>query len=183
MAASNVMEDDSGSPEPHLPVFRAPRVSDGAKIHALVSNSAPLDMNSRYCYLLLCRYFVRSCLVAEEDNEIIGFISGFRPPLSDDVFFVWQVAVDSQNRRRGLGKRMLHELLHRPGSRGIRFLETTVTPSNEASRLLFQAFARDLAAPCEEAVCFSQADFGPEAHEAEYLVRIGPFSIDNQEVK
>lgn len=183
MAASNVMEEDSGSPEPHLPVFRTPCVSDGAKIHALVSNSAPLDLNSRYCYLLLCRYFDRTCVVAEEDNEIIGFISGFRPPLSDDVFFVWQVAVDNQNRRRGLGKRMLHELLHRSWCAGIRFLETTVTRSNDASRLLFQSFAQDLAAPCEEAVCFSREIFEPEAHEAEYLVRIGPFSIDNQEVK
>ena len=183
MAASNVTEEDSGSPEPHLPVFRAPRVSDGAKIHALVSNSAPLDVNSSYCYLLLCRYFDRTCVVAEEDNEIIGFISGFRPPRSDDVFFVWQVAVDSQNRRRGLGKQMLHELLHRPEIRGVRFLETTVTPSNDASQLLFQSLARDLNAPCEESVCFSQEVFGPGAHEAEYLVRIGPFSINNQEAK
>jgi L-2,4-diaminobutyric acid acetyltransferase len=183
LAASNVTEEDSGSSEPHLPVFRAPRVSDGAKIHALVRNSAPLDVNSRYCYLLLCRCFDQTCVVAEEDNEIIGFISGFRPPPSDDVFFVWQVAVDSQNRRRGLGKRMLHELLHRPWCADIRFLETTVTQSNDASRLLFQSFARDLDAPCEESVCFSQDVFGPKAHEAEYLVRIGPFSINNQEVK
>ncbi|HDS45199.1 MAG TPA: diaminobutyrate acetyltransferase [Methanomicrobia archaeon] len=177
------MEEDSGSPEPHLPIVRAPCVNDGAKIHALVSNSAPLDVNSRYCYLLLCRYFDRTCVVAEEQGEIIGFISGFRPPHRADVFFVWQVAVDSQNRRRGLGKRMLHELLHRPESRGIRFLETTVTRSNEASRLLFQALARALDAPCEESVCFSEADFGPEAHEPEYLVRIGPFSIEKKEVK
>ncbi|MGC9443452.1 MAG: diaminobutyrate acetyltransferase [Candidatus Methanospirareceae archaeon] len=183
MAASNVTEDDSGSPEPHLPVFRAPRIRDGAKIHALVKNSAPLDVNSRYCYLVLCRYFFRTCVVAEEHNEIIGFISGFRPPLSDNVFFVWQVAVDSQNRRRGLGKRMLHELLHRPENSDIRFLETTVTPSNGASRLLFQSLAQDLDAPCKESVCFSQEVFGSEAHEAEYLVRIGPFNIDNKEVK
>ncbi|MBN1455324.1 MAG: diaminobutyrate acetyltransferase [Methanomicrobia archaeon] len=176
------MNEDSGSPEPHLPLFRAPRVSDGAKIHDLVRNSAPLDVNSRYCYLLLCRYFDQTCVVAEEDKEIIGFISGFRPPRSEDVFFVWQVAVDRRNRRRGLGKRLLQELLHRPESRGVQFLETTVTPSNEASRVLFQSIARDLDAPCEESVCFSPADFGLEAHEAEYLVRIGPFSSDKKEV-
>ncbi len=182
MAAGSVMDDESGSPEPHLPLFRVPQVADGTKIHALVGNSAPLDLNSSYCYLLLCRYFADTCVVAEENNEIVGFLSGFRPPVSDDVFFVWQVAVDRRNRRRGLGKRMLHELLQRPWGREVRFLETTVTPSNDASRLLFHAFAQELGAPCEEAVCFPQEAFGPEAHEAEHLVRIGPFHID-QEVR
>lgn len=182
--------------------LRKPCVEDGAGISALVESSKPLDPNSTYCYLLLCRDFAETCVVAEDvaevgtadetggAGEIVGFLSGYRPPERGDVFFVWQVAVDADTRNFGLAKRMLREALKRPSTRGCRFLETTISPSNEPSKRLFTSLARELQARCEVSACFSESHFGsrdpeedqradPKAgHEAEYLFRIGPFDLE-----
>ncbi len=158
--------------------LRKPELSDGAKIFALVESCKPLDKNSVYSYLLLCHHFADTCAVAEFDGEIVAFLSGYRPPDREEVFFVWQVAVDPKMRSQGLGKRLLHEVLRRTAVKGCRFLETTITPSNEASQRLFSTLARDLEARFTVASCFSEEHFGHENHEAEHLFRIGPFSLE-----
>ena len=159
-------------------VFRKPEVSDGAKIFGLVEACKPLDRNSVYSYLLLCHHFAETCVVAELEGEIVAFLSGYCPPDREDVFFVWQVAVDPQMRGRGLGKLLLTEALRRPAAKRCNFLETTITPSNDASQRLFTTLARDLKARCTVASCFSTEHFGQENHEAEHLFRIGPFSLE-----
>ncbi len=159
-------------------VLRRPEVSDGAKISDLVGSCKQLDRNSVYSYLLLCHHFADTCIVAELKGDIVAFLSGYRPPDREGVFFVWQVAVDPLMRGRGLGKLLLEEVLHRPAVIDCRFLETTITPSNEASQRLFASLARDLEARCTVSSCFSDEHFGQENHEAEHLFRIGPFSLE-----
>jgi len=161
-------------------VLREPCISDGARICALVESCKPLDRNSAYCYLLLCHHFAHTCMVAESAGKIVAFLSGYRPPDREGVFFVWQVAVAPSMRGRGLGKRLLREVLKRPALISCRFLETTITPSNDASRRLFSSLARDLEARCAVSSCFSDEDFGGEDHEAEHLFRIGPFTLDKE---
>lgn len=157
--------------------LRRPRVSDGAKISALIGSCKPLDQNSLYSYLLLCRHFADTCVVAEEGEEIVGFLSGYLPPDRDRVFFVWQVAVDPSMRGRGLGKLLLREILRRPAVRGCYYIETTIAPTNDASQRLFSSLARDLSAQCAVYPFFSEEDFGDENHEAEDLFRIGPLNL------
>jgi L-2,4-diaminobutyric acid acetyltransferase len=169
---SSENEDSSGLK------LRNPRLDDGAGISALIETCKPLDTNSTYCYLLLCRDFAKTCVVAEEEGEIIAFLSGYRPPDRREVFFLWQVAVDIGSRKRGIGKRMLREVLNRPSTRDCRFLETTISPSNEASKRLFSWLARELKAQCDVALCFSESQFRDFDHEAEYLFRIGPFDLN-----
>ena len=59
---------------------------------------------------------------------------------------------------------------------GVRYLEASVTPSNEASSRMFRGFARAFDAPCNETNLFRADQFPKgEAHEEERLLRIGPF--------
>ncbi len=155
--------------------FGMPRVKDGADIHRLVARCAPLDLNSTYAYLLLCRDFADTCVRAERAGRTVGFVSAYRPPARGDVIFVWQVAVAGEMRGQGLATRMLDELLARPAVRACRYLETTVSPSNEPSLKLFHRLARELHAPADYLAMFEEADFGDERHESETLIRIGPF--------
>lgn len=157
-------------------VFREPTVRDGAAVWRLVDECKPLDLNSCYAYLLLCRDFSRTSVVAEDGGRVVGFISAYRPPHAGDVVFVWQVAVHASQRGRRLAARMLHEIVSREACKGVRFLETTVTPSNEPSRALFRSFARDLSAELVEEQGFTADMFGDSgSHEEERLLRIGPF--------
>lgn len=155
-------------------VLEKPAVAHGAEIHRLISDCKPLDVNSTYAYLLLCEHFSETCVRAELAGRTVGFVSAYRPPLRHDVLFVWQVAVAASARGAGLGKSMLHELLRRDARGEWRYLETTVSPSNEPSRRLFYALASELDAPVAESALFSERDFDGELHEPEILIRIGP---------
>ena len=180
MSVSSIVKSGSIYTGQNQLVFRKPEVKDAVKIHALINACKPLALNSVYCYLLLCKHFTDTCVVAEEEGEIIAFLSGYRLPSDPKVFFVWQVAVDNRIRGRGLGKRLLCEVLQRTVCQNCQFMETTITRFNTASWHLFWALARDLEADCEEKVYFSHELFGQANQEAEYLLRIGPFNI-NQE--
>jgi len=157
-------------------LFREPRITDGAAIHRLVRACPPLDLNSPYAYLLLCAHHAGSCVVAEQEGETAGFISAYRPPSQADAVFIWQVAVALQARGQGLALQMLEHLLARPALAGCRWLETTVTPSNAASRRVFETLAARFNTQCAERTFFSTEDFQDSHHEPEMLIRIGPWT-------
>lgn len=179
---SNEIQQTNGVPRAVAPgalpgvVFSEPGVRDGAAIHRLVDACKPLDLNSTYAYLLLCEHFAGTCVHAQCAQRTVGFVSAYRPPQRGEVIFVWQVAVAEEMRGQGLARAMLRELLTRPGLSSCRYLETTVSPSNEPSRRVFHGLARELGAPVTERVLFSEQDFGEEHHEVETLIRIGPFA-------
>lgn len=154
-----------------------PVPEDGAALHRLVADSPPLDPNSLYCNLLQCSHFADTSVAARMEGRLVGFISGYRIPARPDTQFVWQVVVSEAARGRGLAKRMLHYLAEQSGGAAnlppVRFLETTITPDNEASWALFRSFARDFDAPIEESVLFSCEQHFAGSHDDEVLLRIG----------
>jgi L-2,4-diaminobutyric acid acetyltransferase len=156
--------------------LRCPTKDDAVAIHRLVSQCPPLDLNSLYSYLLLTEHFPDTCIVAAGDGAALGFVSAYTPPARPDVLFIWQVAVHERMRGQGLGKRLLQALLQRPDLAGARYLETTVSPGNAASRRMFNLLAQDLGAAVNETPLFDRTLFGPQAHDDEPLLRIGPLS-------
>ncbi len=158
------------------PVYlRAPTPWDAADVYDLVRRSKPLDPNSVYCYILLCDHFRSTCIVAESESQLVGFISAYIPPGRKDTVFVWQVAVDEAMRNRSLATKMLKSLLARDELSGLHRLETTVTPSNRVSMAFFKAFASKLGAPFSTGSGYGAELFGDEGHEEELLITIGPF--------
>ncbi len=156
--------------------FRPPTAEDGSSVHALVDHCDPLDLNSVYNYLILCQHFPDTSVIVETDEgNVVGFVSGYIKPGAPDVWFVWQVAVGAEARGRGVAKRMLAEIVQRPACSDVRYLETTITPSNKASWALFTSFADNIGADCEDEVLFADTHFGELDHEDEHLLRIGPF--------
>lgn len=154
--------------------IRAPRPDDAQRMWNLVHDSDALDLNSPYAYLLLCRDFSDTCLVAEaeEGRRLVGFVAGYRPPHASDTMFVWQVGVSSEHRQEGLARRLIIDVLD--GLDDVRFLEATVTPSNEPSWRLFRSVADRLGADFRTRTCFDEELFPESDHEPEELVRIGP---------
>jgi L-2,4-diaminobutyric acid acetyltransferase len=130
--------------------------------------------------LLVCTHFPDTSVVAEADGQLLGFVSGYLVPARPDTMFVWQVAVAEAARGRGLGRRMLNDVLGRPACAEVRFLNTTVTPSNVASWALFRAVARDHDAECSTVDTFRGAEVGGSDHEDEQLLRIGPLTGPKQ---
>lgn len=161
------------------PVIRSATAENGAGVWRLVGESGVLDLNSSYAYLLFLDHFGDTSVVAEHEGEIVGFITGFRPPREPEAVFVWQVAVAESMRGRGLARRLLDELVRLPGCRGVRFMLTTVTPSNAPSQAMFRSFARGVDAEVAVSPYFGEDHFPEGGHEPEELYRIGPFDVES----
>jgi len=153
---------------------RRPTEVDGGVLWKLARDSGKLDVNTTYCYLMLGKWFGGTCALAEREGRPVGFVTGFRLPEKPDTWFVWQIAVAAEARGQRLGRRLLEHVLGRPENADIRYVEATVSPSNAASRSLFQGFARDRGIGCEITKGFPAESFPEGAHEEEELFRIGP---------
>ncbi|GAE31127.1 diaminobutyrate acetyltransferase [Alkalihalobacillus hemicellulosilyticus] len=154
-------------------VFSKPTVKDGAGMWNLV-NESTLDQNSAYKYIMMGEFFAETCVVAKENDHVVGFVTAFIPPERQDVVFVWQIGVHSSQRGKGLASKMLEELVNRPGCADVKFVEATITPSNEASQALFRRLSQKFDTQCEVKECFSEDLFPEDGHEEELTFRIGP---------
>ena len=166
---------DRSGPAPAIRL-EEPRLEDGPELWRLARDSRVLDVNSPYSYVLWCRDFAGTSVVARSNTGPCGFITGYIRPGSPDTFFVWQVAVGSSFRGQGLARRMLDALGDRLAPCGHIFMEATVTPDNTASTRMFESFARGRGCPLERTPLFGTEHF-PEGHEPEHLFRIGPLPV------
>jgi L-2,4-diaminobutyric acid acetyltransferase len=156
--------------------FRLPRPEDGVALHTLIAACPPLDTNSVYCNLLQCTHFSETALAAETaQGELIGFISGYRPPMRLDTLFVWQVALHPKYRGQGIAQAMLQALVERTQrDLGIAFIETTISPGNLPSEGLFASFFATWQLETTRTLLFSRKTHFADQHEDEVLWRAGP---------
>ncbi|MDF2373332.1 MAG: diaminobutyrate acetyltransferase [Rhizobiaceae bacterium] len=160
--------------EPKL-ALRSPNAEDGADIWQLIRSCGPLDDNSMYCNLLQCDHFAETCVVAEIDSNIVGWISAYILPSDPETLFVWQVAVAEKARGMGVAKKMLLDLVSRQCCDDVTRLKTTITKKNDASWALFRAFADRMDAPLEHDAHFIRDDHFGGNHDTEYMVTVGAF--------
>ncbi len=155
--------------------LRPPRATEGTAVWTFIRDVGNLDLNSAYCYMMLCDYFKDTCLIAEADGELVGFVSAFQPPNKPDTLFIWQVAVAASERGKGLSKAMLDGLISRIEWEENLFIEATISPSNLASHALFNGLAKRYDAELGISAGYSAQWFPAESnHEDELLYRVGP---------
>lgn len=159
--------------------LRSPRIDEGAAMWELARDSERLDLNAPYAYMMWARDFHATTIVADVDDEIVGFVTGFWRPESPTTLMVWQVAVDERHRGRGIAGRMLDTLA---ASTGAEAIETTITRANEASVRLFTSFSQRHGATHIVSDLFPSDHF-PEGEqwEAELLHRIAPLRPEPRE--
>jgi len=150
---------------------------DGRAVYKLIQTCPPLDLNSQYYYHIICHDFSQTCVIAKQHNEIIGFVSAYLKPNNKTSLFVWQVAVSEQARGHGLASHMLAWLTQQPSCKTINSLETTISPSNQASQKLFQRFATKHNSTLQTFPFLDASQFGNELHEDEILYRISPLTF------
>ncbi|TWP35860.1 diaminobutyrate acetyltransferase [Leekyejoonella antrihumi] len=153
--------------------LRQPTVDDGGELWRMATESQTLDVNTSYAYLLWCRDFGTTSLMAEIDGEPAGFVIGYVRPENPETLMIWQVAVDSSHRGQGLARTLLDGLVDRVP--GVTRMETTITDDNRASIALFTSFAKRRDASIQRDDLFGDHHF-PDNHDAERLYTIAPLS-------
>src|SRR6056297_367327 len=155
-----------------MPTLRKPEAEDGSEIWKLIRACKPLDENSMYCNLVQCDHFRDTCIVAEMDGEIVGWISGYLLPDDPQTLFVWQVAVSETARGTGLGTLMLRGLLARETCKNVTKMQTTITRDNDGSWALFEKFTDLNDGDLSSEPYFSRAEHFDNRHDTEHLVTI-----------
>ena len=155
--------------------LRSAEIADAAGIWRLVRDGGRLELNSPYAYVLLASDFRETCWVAEGESGLAGFVAAYRPPSRLETVFVWQIGVAAEWRGLGVGSELLFRLATGSAA-GVRYLEATVTPSNEASQGLFRSFARRMETGVQITEGFPASLFPDNRTEPESLFRIGPFA-------
>lgn len=163
--------------EPSTIIYRHPQVEDGTDMWNLVRSTGVLDVNSLYSYYMLCRYYAKTCIVAVQNERMVGFVTAFCPPEDSKSLFIWQIAVDADVRGQGVGKGIIRHLLRSEACKQVRYVEATVSPSNIASQSLLKSTAKALKTECVVEDCFPANLFQGGNHEEENLYRIGPFEL------
>lgn len=153
-------------------VFRSPTKMDGDDIYQLIAACPPLDVNSSYCNFLQSFHFSQTCVLAECNGEIAGFISAYLKPSCANELFVWQVAVSPRYRGKGLAYHMLQELLMRDELRDVNWLETTITESNQGSWKLFKKLDSLHENQGQTSTFLDENKHFKGKHDTEYLYRI-----------
>ncbi|MFT6510859.1 MAG: L-2,4-diaminobutyric acid acetyltransferase [Parvibaculaceae bacterium] len=157
-------------------VFRPPKSNEGLQVHDLIHAGGGLDANSLYCNVLMAHHFAATSAVAVSRDDIVGFVTAYRPPDRDDTLFVWQVGVDGAWRGKAIARRLLLSILDRGSCQSVQYLTATITPTNEASWALFESAAQALNTSLSKAPLFdSEMHFGGR-HESETEIKIGPIS-------
>jgi len=155
--------------------YRSPNKEDATSIYN-TAKASTLDLNSTYSYLMMASLFSDTCLVAEENNEIVGFVTGFIPVKRTDTFpssfFVWQIAVRKNYRGRGIAYSMIDYLIKKIK---LPYLEAHVTKPNKASMNTFNKLAREYNTSIKTSMGFHETDFPVDGKDSELLLTIGPF--------
>ncbi|MEC8582491.1 MAG: diaminobutyrate acetyltransferase [Pseudomonadota bacterium] len=152
--------------------LRTPSATDGAKVWDLVRSCKPLDENSMYCNIIQCDHFAETCVVAELNGKMVGWISAYLVPSDPDTLFVWQVAVVPEARGHGVGVRMLKDILDRDVTSDVERLHTTITDDNDASWALFRKFSRVSGGDLTSKSHYTKDQHFQDCHSSENLVII-----------
>ncbi|WP_299704755.1 diaminobutyrate acetyltransferase [uncultured Tateyamaria sp.] len=154
--------------------FQSPNLVHAPSIIELVNETPSLDSNSEYAYALWCTHFAEQSVVALRDDEVIGFLTGFRSPGRPDTYFLWQTATKPRHGVAGLGVDMIDYAVRREIKRGASRIEASVDDQNKAIRLLMKSLAKRLKGRIEEELLFPGSLLAGQrdAHHDETLMRI-----------
>ncbi len=117
---------------------REVREGEFSKILELVKNCKPLEVYPAHVYKIMFRYFRDFCIVAEQNQEIIGFALGFSAQNPKQTCFFWQIGVNPKIQAKGVGKQLVTYFEKKVKKLGYNQIELTVDLENIPSQKLFE---------------------------------------------
>lgn len=154
--------------------FRSPDLSHAPAIANMVKDNAKLDDNSEYTYALWCSYFADNSAVALDGEEMLAFVTGFRPPSAPETYFLWQTAAKARHGIPNLGVDLIEYAAEREIANGARVIEASVAEDNKPIRMLMKTLCRRFGGELKIGVLFDSDTLsaGDGEHHDEILFRI-----------
>lgn len=112
------------------------------RIRQFVNLCNPLTLHTPYTYHVLFTHFFDSCLVIEENNVIIGYISGIKSSPLKATFFIWQIGIAKEFRGKGYSTLLIEKIIEIAKKQGCTSVQFTIEPDNDKSFNTFSRFAK-----------------------------------------
>ncbi|MBD3369923.1 GNAT family N-acetyltransferase [Candidatus Fermentibacteria bacterium] len=112
---------------------------DFKEVHALAERIEGIVGHPVHLYKILMDHFGDFFLVARIDGETAGFQQGFPSVSREGAYFLWQVGVSPDFRKRGVASALVKETEKVAASAGCTAVEATVETVNYASQGLFES--------------------------------------------
>ena len=107
-------------------------------MHQFTAGCPPMENYPEHVYKIILRYFGDYCFIAEENEQIIGFVLGIVPQSLESTYFLWDIGVTPSYRGQGIGGKLVREVEKELGKMGIKRVELTIDPDNIPSQKLFE---------------------------------------------
>lgn len=121
-------------------VIRNARDDEASAIQALARQCPPLDVHTAFSYWVVTRYQQGLCLVAEQDDSLVGFLTA-TGTTDTNLLYVWQIGVNQAHRGTGLAERLLDRLVAQATALGFRSMQVSIADNNAASLAVFSRLA------------------------------------------
>jgi len=113
--------------------LRAAEPADADAIQAVVQDwwGRPIesDMLSRF----FLTHFAQTCLVAEQDREMVGFLIGFLSQSLPDEAYIRLVVIHPRHRGGGVGRALYERFFAVARQQGRRIIRSVTSPGNQGS--------------------------------------------------
>ena len=124
--------------------IRTAREEDISSIQKLISSGKPfVAPYHEYIYWVFTNYFSSSCLVAMEQEELIGFLCAL-PSKDHNSMFIMQIYTHKAKSGRGVATELLEHLRRDCLRENIASMEFSICSANEKSLGLFRSFAKKI---------------------------------------
>ena len=118
--------------------------SDTPKIQKLIKKH--LDMNEDWVYKgepwyywTLSNLFSDTCLVAEKDSKLVGFVAAYKDQVTNKEIFIEDILIDYDLRRNKLGTKLVSKLIQIAKTNNCRSVWGTIDPKNKISLDFFKS--------------------------------------------
>jgi len=117
--------------------------ADLNEVMDLVASCPPLVLYDDFTYWVLLRFFGDCCLVFEEDQSIVGYVSGVASTKQEGVFYLWQIAIDPQHRGKRYAASLIGEMIRIARDKTCHSFQFSIAPDNEISLRVFSRISKE----------------------------------------
>lgn len=110
-----------------------------SKVLKLMRSSSGIDHHTDYTLWQAAHFDPELFFIALVDNRIAGYLFGRS---TKESVLLWQIAVDTKDRGKGIGKKLVSALISSAKKNDFRSIITTITPDNIASKVTISAAAK-----------------------------------------
>lgn len=113
--------------------IRRVKEEDFFEIMNLASKCNPIPIERDSIYHLFTRYFTDTCLVAEKDNKIVGYMLGFISQVDRKVAYIHNICVSPEFRRKKIGSILYGKFFQNMKKKNCQRIFLIINPINKLS--------------------------------------------------